>query len=395
MADAHFSAFFWRKNIFLFFHFSSFFQKILMNFPMCALARAFQVKRKETPKMNKNSKRLGLYTMLMLALAAAGVALRTVAVLTDLDYEYGYFNNGTLMLISAIVVAAGAILLIALAPTMKPVSLKASFSTPSTYVPTGAVAVTLLSLSIALFGGSHAFSAEEMDTPYEVLCLFGGIFAIISVAHFFFNAFLTARHTIIRGYFALGTIIFLTIYASALYFDGETALNSPNKLVDQMAILATAVFFLYEARISLGREMWRAYSGFGLVAALLLAYAAIPELILYFARGVVISAHIEASVFLASLLVFVFMRLCLVMSLREEGESREVAILRAYAEEREAALHDEEKLRGKDDIQLTIDDLFGEEIATIPTDTTVEEIEAPAPEAPIVEADDTEEAKDD
>ena len=183
--------------------------------------------------------------------------------------------------------------------------------------------------------------------------------------------------------------------AASLYFDSSSALNAPNKLVDQMAALAAATFFLYEARISLGREMWRAYSGFGLVAALLLAYASIPELIVYLTRGAVITSHIEASVLLFALLLFVFMRLCLVMSLSEEGEKPELTVLRAYAEEREEEMHGEAKLRGRDDIQLTIDDLFGEEMATIPTDIEMEAITAPEDDNSPLTADNTEEEEDD
>ena len=63
------------------------------------------------------------------------------------------------------------------------------------------------------------------------------------------------------------------------------ALNSPNKLISQMAFLLAALFFLYEARISLGREKWRGYCIFGLAALAANAYSAVPAVILYFAKG--------------------------------------------------------------------------------------------------------------
>lgn len=344
--------------------------------------------------MNKNSKRLGLYVLLMTTFIISSVTLRTIACMTDLDYESGYFDNGTLMLVSGIVAAVGVVAMLSLAGTLKPVSLKASFSTPSTFVPTGAVAISLVSLSIALLTSSNFISfspTRVMDTPYEVLCLISAIFALLSVAHFFFNAFLTDRHTQLRAYFALGTIVFLALFASMLYFDTSRALNSPTKLVDQMAMLFAAIFFLYEARISLGREMWRAYSGFGLAAALLLAYAAIPEVIVYLVRGKTIALHIEGSVLTLALFIFVFSRLCLTMTLHEEGESREVSILREFAQAREAELRDEEHLRGKDDIQLTIDDLFGEQISTIPVDIEGADITEVDADATTSEVDDSEE----
>ncbi len=313
--------------------------------------------------MNKNSKRLTVYVILMLALAIAACILRTLACVRDLEDNLIYFSNGAANLASGIVVSAGAVLLFSAAFTQKKVALRASFSTPMTYVPTGAVAISLFALAIRLFIHSKEAAApltviRSLGNPAVLLAIISALLAFTSIAHFFFTAFLTQRHTVMRGYFALATILFLAAYSSYLYFDISTPINAPGKVVDQMAYLFTAIFFLYEARISLGREMWRGYTAFGLVSALLLAYSSIPTLLTYAITGNTVSASIEAAVFSLALFLFVFTRLALAATVREEGEAAVITVLRENARNHTSP-HCAPTEVIEDEHQITMDELFG------------------------------------
>ena len=135
--------------------------------------------------------------------------------------------------------------------------------------------------------------------------------------------------------------------------------NSHAKIVDQMAILFAALFMLYEARISLGREMWRGYAAFGLMAKALSSYASIPNLILYFVKGYTVSLSIELSTFIFTLSVFAFMRLILATRLSEDNEDLATESLNEYREE--MRLRSERAKRSEEDEQITIDELFVEE----------------------------------
>ena len=73
-----------------------------------------------------------------------------------------------------------------------------------------------------------------------------------------------------------------------------------------MAYLSAALFFLYESRVSLGRAKWRPYVSFGLIAALLTAYSAIPSLIVYAVNGYLVSNSIVESVLSLTLSFFIF-----------------------------------------------------------------------------------------
>lgn len=321
--------------------------------------------------MNKNSKRLSFYIFMMLAIAIAACVIRTLSCVWDLEDNLIYFSDKALLLSGVIVTMAGAVLLFTSIFTQDMVALKASFSTPMTYIPTGVVAISLIALAIRLLITSGEIASpltvlESFGKPSCLLAVLSAILAFVSVAHFFFTAFLTERHTEKRAYFSLGTILFLAVYSTLLYFDSAAPLNSPNKITEQMACLFSAIFFLYEARISLGREMWRGYTSFGLISALLLAYSSIPAILTYFIRGVVISASLEASVFALALFVFITARLITVTQIRDECEARGISTLREYAQRREEELAASRGTQRKivEDIQMTIDDILGTEPAS-------------------------------
>ena len=107
------------------------------------------------------------------------------------------------------------------------------------------------------------------------------------------SIFIEKRHNLYKAAFSLSVVFFLALYAVLLYFNKDQhPTNSPNRLVDEFAYLSSALFFLFEARIPLGRAKWRAYISFGLISTLLCAYSAIPNLIYYLANGYMLSESI-------------------------------------------------------------------------------------------------------
>ncbi len=324
--------------------------------------------------MNKNSRRLAIYITLVSLLTVLAVGFRTAACLTNLDLEYGYFgekafiNTASILLLSAILVA------FSFTAVWQRVDLRPSFSSPATFVPTGIVSAALVFFAIRLLGrvgplrdyiSSSSAQSIAKNSPQIVLIattVICGICALLSVAHFFLNAFITEARTELRSYFAIATVITLSSYAAYLYFVGGTSINSPNRLIDQMAYLFSALFFLYEARISLGREKWRGYCAFGLIAAACTAYSSIPTLVVYFVRGELLSVSLEETLLTLSLFIFITARIALATTLPSAEKNTKIAAIESYAEERRRAAADTE--RRYDEayaIQLTIDDMIPDE----------------------------------
>jgi hypothetical protein len=88
------------------------------------------------------------------------------------------------------------------------------------------------------------------------------------------------------------------------------------------------LFFLFETRISIGRERWRAYRAFGLVALLLTAYSSFPSLLVYAVDGAVISNSIYETILSFSLSLFIAARLVLTSQLRANEESKTVSLIK-------------------------------------------------------------------
>ena len=305
--------------------------------------------------MNSNSRRIRLYTYITLFLAFAATAFRTSACLLNLEYRWGYFTSNTLIITASILITICAIFAISYAFFSEKTALHPSFSSPATYIPTALVATALIFISVFLLGNYM----EADNTFSRFLIIAAAISAILSLIHFFLNAFVTEAHTETRAFFSLSTVLFLAFYASYLYFDSALPINSANKLTDQLAFLFAALFFLYESRISLGRERWRAYVGFGLLAAAFCAYSSIPSLIVYFAKGKIISNSIEEITLTFTLFIFIVSRIFLTSTLREVKVSRFIDAMRSYAERKGEVIVESIKVHKEAfGTQMTIDDLI-------------------------------------
>lgn len=308
--------------------------------------------------MNKNSKRLALATAVAAVFALTAVVLRALACTRYLESNLIYFSNYGLVNAAGSVLIVGIVAAVAIALTTEKEPLRASFSSPLTFIPTGLVAVSLLIFGIVMLALYVSITPPLPSKNADIakgLALMTAILAPLSAVHFFLSALLTERHARLRAYFALATVLLGALYASFLYFNQGTPINAPNKLVEQMAYLFASIFFLYETRISLGREMWRGYTVFGLIAAALTAYASVPAVITYLAVGKRVTATVESAALLAAFSVFILARMIMTALASPDRECPEMAALRKFAERRE-----EEMLTGKieDGEQISITELI-------------------------------------
>ena len=333
--------------------------------------------------MNSNTKRLGVYLAIMLTGTSVATALRAIACVKQLDYANGFFDNGSLISLANIIIAVTALGMLSYGFVASRIQLRPSFSTPATYVPTGILSVATVFLGARIFTYSVELTSRDIygkyalsfKSPAVFLGVLAAVLAFVSIGYHFFNAFTVEGKTEIRAYFATANIIFLAIYAILIYLDGSISLNESAKILRQTAFLLSALFFLYEARISLGREMWRIYTTFGLIAAILTAYTSIPAIITYYVNDVVVSsagatsagakslASIEEYLLLLALFIFIISRLCLTAMLREDKKNELLDALGNYAKEREREATEsferyQEAFAAK---QLSIFDLYGED----------------------------------
>lgn len=306
----------------------------------------------ETMKLRTTLKRV--YLPSLLAVILLSVSFRIAAIFANYNSETGYFENKILINIASIIVITGCVFTFSYAFTgSKRTKLIPDFSTPATYVPTGALTVAMMFFALMTYIKSNetGFSIREYKTlpgvtsadvyayitknmSSLVLSIMAPM-ACLAVIYFILTACVLRRGSTARAFFGTANVLFLAFYTSYLYFDTSTfARNAPNRIVDQMAFLFAALFFLYEIRISLGREKWNLYIGFGFVAAALTAYSSIPSLTVYFVNGEIISNNIQENVLSFALFIFILSRIVLAAFLKEDKESESIGAIREYAKER-------------------------------------------------------------
>ena len=305
--------------------------------------------------MKNKYKLFGPYLPIFLAVLISTVVMRTLALFNDFSVTTTYFTNKTLITIADyFVVGASLIMLTYLFIARKDMKLIPDFTSPATYVPTGVVGCTLLFLSVHFFIESgrsmdliqrlsliatpSARSSIANERILMILAALVAVLAILSAVHFVLCALIEKGASSGRANFGICTVAFLALYAIYLYFDGDLPINSPGKILDQMSYLLAAVFFLYETRLSLGRERWRPYIAFGLITALVTAYSSIPSLIFYFAKGVEVSSSIYEMVLSVSLFIFITARILLTGNLIEDVESPIARVFREASDARALAI---------------------------------------------------------
>ncbi len=281
--------------------------------------------------MRNKSLLFNIYFATLAVLMIAASILRSIALLNDMNYASGHFNDKIVIGIADKLIVAAVILALSYAFFAKRgKELIFDFSSPLNYIFSGTVGAAIL-----LYSGYALSAGFRLKS---ILLIITGFLAILSTVHFILASVTTVVSSERRADFGIITVIFLALYAAYLYFDSSLPINSPIKIVDEMTYISAALFFLYETRISIGREKWPRYTALGFVTMLLTAYSSIPALITYFADGIIVSNNIFETVLSFAILLFVLARLALSASLKEKKESSTVSIIKAAADKRSAEL---------------------------------------------------------
>ena len=316
--------------------------------------------------MNQKSILNRVYLPILCLIVALSAGFRIAAVLYDYNPRIGYFDGKGLINAASIIAVCGSILLFTYAFVgNKKEKLIATFTTPETYIPSVIIITALIFFATKTYGriGYFDFSIPKGAAPAEILAQITSNLsiyvsaalvplALLSAVYFILNTTVAQRYSVARAAFGICTVLFLALYASFLYFDTTLAINAPNKIVDQMAFIFSALFFLYEIRISLARECWHLYITFGFIAAALCAYSSIPSIILFFARGVVISHSIEENVLTLCIFIFIASRLVLASKLGADEKSEFVSAMRERAAERNRYITEKEDIERRAYIEL-------------------------------------------
>ena len=290
--------------------------------------------------MEKRKTRFAIdFIILMLAIAIT-VTLRTIAAVRNLNIEFGYYSPSTVITVSNWFVFFFVLVLFAIGYISG--NSKGGvfeFSSPTSFIPTGITSVSLLLLAASMISFVTRRQNEGVGVFSDAASLFAAlcaIFAVVSIFSLFFYVLNPESRNERRARLSLGMPLALILYAVYLYFNTSLPINAPNKIIDQTAYVFSAMFFLFESRISFGKEKRGAYSAFGYAAALLTAYSSIPSIAVYLINGNIISNSIAETALTFSLFIFIFARLILLSELVGKDKCNLVATLSEQAQCRSA-----------------------------------------------------------
>ena len=300
----------------------------------------------------KKLKKIDIYTIPLVFVCIATVTLRSFALLTSFNWETMHFDDKTAITISSIILAISVIgFLSYLFLGDKERTLVVRNDNAASYIPAGIVSTALAFMGansmydcFMVYGPQQPADGQTFN-PLPTISFLCGLLAFLSVGAFFLSIFIEKNDNIYKAAFSLSIVFFLALYAVLLYFDtADHPTNSPNRFVDEMAYLSAAVFFLFEARIPLGRTKWRGYVAFGLVASLLCSYSSIPSLILYFVNQSVLSESIIESLLTLTLEILIFSKLMQFKRLTPDTECDMAKSISMLASIREDNMEEERKL---------------------------------------------------
>ena len=362
----------------------------------------------ESPMKNK-AHLLGIYLPIFIIALTVSVVLKTVGL--GFFYAEGYFTNKILGSAAWLSVAfASFFFLIYIWVEKKDLKLIPSFSSPANYIPSAILGATIIPLAVKFFFRANDF-LEKIVIALERYINFGKtvgiplsdyiaatdwlqaaiailvfVTAALSIVYLILNTIFIRSVSIRRAKFGLTIVLFLAFYAAYIYFDNSFSMNSPIKITNELAYLFAAIFFLYEIRLSLGREKWRLYIAFGLIGAILTGYASIPNLVMYFITKNPLAASAEELIFTLALFVFITSKLFLTAHLTEKKESPISLKLRALSDTRDAEINrteaqddaplEEDQEIASDENQISIDEIENEEAADTEITSEAEEVAA-------------------
>lgn len=242
--------------------------------------------------MNEKTKRIyGIYLLGASLMALVITILRTLATVRELDVATGYLALGSgLHRAASILTLVSLVLCLSAAPVLAG-RLRVKHRVP--HLPTlfASAFVAFLLLAFAFFhlceilsvlGDESTLIAVRNQTVISRSIAI--VFSLSGASGFMIAASGAPELSARRTFSSCFVVLFCLIYTLFLYFEPSLPLNADVKLLAQGALLAAALFFLYDARITLGKPRWAFRTAIGLAAMLITASVSLPNLIYYLLR---------------------------------------------------------------------------------------------------------------
>lgn len=264
---------------------------------------------------NKISK-YNIFILITLMLSLGGVLIRSILLTRYYDSAIGYYAVGTSLPAVFTVLAIVAVILFALfvLTTRKDGLEEKKFHDSSIFIFScflcGFVLVAMIVMS----------ALEKNLTVLEKVAM---LFSVPGALFFFTAALRGEKPQKMKTLFSLFVPLWATMKLAAIYFDSYIAVNEPNKVMQQTALISIMLFFLCECRVLIGKEKNSLHNFSGAAAIFFTSTTAIPQIFAYTAKKIS-GAYIACDLVLAAILIYIIVRMT--VSNKKEEESENVCI---------------------------------------------------------------------
>lgn len=224
--------------------------------------------------MNPIHAKLKIYTYSITALSAICILLRVLCLLFAFDADVSYFS-----LSSPLPDVANAVLILSMLwsvstlifiPRQSMKRLMPAYSTASIFASALCGFLFLYAAVqsvLALLDDSLLLSPNYRRDV--IILLISTCSALLSAIYFFTALRSSTLRTVGRIALDFFPVIWAVMALATIYFDFSHAMNDPNKVILQLALMAVMVFFLQELRLLLGRAQPRTGLFFSYIGMLL------------------------------------------------------------------------------------------------------------------------------
>ncbi len=236
-----------------------------------------------TMPVEQNGKKIKIYSLVAIAVSVLAVILRTCCLLWFYDEDIGYYSRGFLpILLDAVCILAVAFF-VSLLFVVKPCDKAGDGKEDNLAVKISSAAAAV---AFALFFVSSVLSTS-LVTGNVVFDLTSKISALSAIVYFCMNLFASRANRVVQTALGFFIIIWNICTLGITYFDVYVQLNSPDKTILHLALVACMAFFVSEFRCFVDGVKSKSYLFFASCAILLSGTSSVPSLVAYmFGRSV-------------------------------------------------------------------------------------------------------------
>lgn len=227
----------------------------------------------------KNSSKVIIYGVAAAFLTVLGTLLRTVGLFKFYDRGIGYFQSGAIVpqLLKCLCIIAPVIFAFA-----------GLFASKVKIEQSGGFASKVGSAVAAVMIFVHAVYLVPYCLSYvEGSLLIPGLFLAFAILSVLYFATGVAKKSGAenRALLGFGVILYATAGLAKSYFDFTTTMNSPDKLLLQVAYMTVMLYMLAETGLLIGAKKSGRFAVFSFIAFFFCTVSSVPALAAYLSRG--------------------------------------------------------------------------------------------------------------